>query len=43
MPALGDVWRSHFGRRYPALTVAAVTALFEPAALVELVGTAVIQ
>jgi enamine deaminase RidA (YjgF/YER057c/UK114 family) len=43
MPALGEVWRSHFGRRYPALTVAAVTALFEPAALVELVGTAVIQ
>jgi len=42
MPALGNVWRSHFGQRYPALSVVAVAELFEPAALVELVGTAVI-
>jgi enamine deaminase RidA (YjgF/YER057c/UK114 family) len=39
---LGEVWRSHFGQRYPALTVAAVLELFEPAAVVEVVGTAVI-
>jgi enamine deaminase RidA (YjgF/YER057c/UK114 family) len=42
MGALGDVWRSQFGRRYPAMSVVAVAQLFEPAALVELVGTAVI-
>jgi len=42
MPALGAVWRQHFGRRYPAMAVIGVTELFDPRALVELVGVAVI-
>jgi enamine deaminase RidA (YjgF/YER057c/UK114 family) len=42
MPELGSVWRAHFGRRYPALAVLGVTELFDPSALVELVGVAVI-
>lgn len=39
---LGSVWRTHFGRRYPAMAVLGITELFDPAALVELVGVAVI-
>ena len=39
---LGGVWRTHFGRRYPAMAVLGVTALFDPSAMVELVGVAVI-
>jgi len=42
MRALGEVWRAHFGRRYPAMAVLGVTELFDPKALVELVGIAVI-
>jgi enamine deaminase RidA (YjgF/YER057c/UK114 family) len=42
MRALGGVWRTHFGRRYPAMAVLGVTELFDPKALVELVGVAVI-
>jgi len=42
MRALGDVWRRHFGRRYPAMAVIGVAGLFDPRALVELVGVAVI-
>jgi enamine deaminase RidA (YjgF/YER057c/UK114 family) len=40
--ALGEVWRRHFGRHYPALALLGVTALFDDAARVELVATAVI-
>jgi enamine deaminase RidA (YjgF/YER057c/UK114 family) len=43
MRELGGVWRAHFGRRYPAMAVLGVTGLFDPAALVELVGVAVIS
>jgi enamine deaminase RidA (YjgF/YER057c/UK114 family) len=39
---LGDVWKRHFGRHYPALALLGVTALFDEAAKVELVATAVI-
>ena len=39
---LGAVWRRHFGSRYPAVALVAVSELFEPDARVELVGTAVI-
>ncbi|MGZ4246046.1 MAG: RidA family protein [Solirubrobacteraceae bacterium] len=39
---LGDVWRTHFGRRYPAMGLFGVTELFDPAAKVELMGVAVI-
>lgn len=39
---LGPVWRKHFGRHYPAVALLGVAELFDPAAKVELVGTAVI-
>jgi enamine deaminase RidA (YjgF/YER057c/UK114 family) len=39
---LGDVWRRHFGRRYPAMGLFGVTELFDPTAKVELMGVAVI-
>jgi enamine deaminase RidA (YjgF/YER057c/UK114 family) len=38
---LAGVWRTHFGRRYPALGLFGVTRLFDDAALVELMGLAV--
>lgn len=42
LPQLGQVWRLHFGRRYPAMGLFGVTELFDPAAKVELMGVAVI-
>jgi enamine deaminase RidA (YjgF/YER057c/UK114 family) len=39
---LGEVWRGHFGRRYPALALVGVSALLEPEARVELMGVAVV-
>jgi enamine deaminase RidA (YjgF/YER057c/UK114 family) len=39
---LGNIWRQRFGRRYPAIALLGVSALFDEAARVELVGTAVI-
>jgi enamine deaminase RidA (YjgF/YER057c/UK114 family) len=42
LPALGEVWKRHFGRRYPALALLGISALFDDAARVELVATAVI-
>jgi enamine deaminase RidA (YjgF/YER057c/UK114 family) len=39
---LGAVWRKHFGRRYPAMALLGVSGLFDDAALVELVGVAVV-
>jgi enamine deaminase RidA (YjgF/YER057c/UK114 family) len=39
---LGEVWRRHFGPRYPALALIGVSALFEPEARVELMGVAVV-
>ena len=38
---LGVVYREVLGRHYPPMGLFAVTALFDPAAMVELVGTAV--
>jgi enamine deaminase RidA (YjgF/YER057c/UK114 family) len=40
---LGEVWRRHFGRRYPAMALIGVEALFEPDAKVELMGVAVVS
>ncbi len=40
---LGQVWRKHFGRRYPAMGLFGVTELFDPAAKVELMGVAVLS
>ena len=39
---LRDVWLRHFGRRYPAMTLVEVSALFDPEARVELAGVAVV-
>jgi enamine deaminase RidA (YjgF/YER057c/UK114 family) len=39
---LGRVWRAHFGRHYPAMMLLGVTGFFEPDALVEVDGYAVI-
>jgi enamine deaminase RidA (YjgF/YER057c/UK114 family) len=38
---LGEAWRRHFGRRYPAMALCGVSAVFEPVARVELMGVAV--
>jgi enamine deaminase RidA (YjgF/YER057c/UK114 family) len=40
--ALGPVWRRHFGRHFPAMALLGVTELVDPAALVEVVTTAVV-
>jgi enamine deaminase RidA (YjgF/YER057c/UK114 family) len=40
--ALADVWRTRFGRHYPALALIGVAELFDPAARIELVGVAVV-
>ena len=37
---LGEAWRRHFGRRYPAMALIGVSALMEPDAKVELMGVA---
>jgi enamine deaminase RidA (YjgF/YER057c/UK114 family) len=42
LKALGAVWRTRFGRHYPAMSVVIVSALIEPDALVEIETTAVI-
>jgi enamine deaminase RidA (YjgF/YER057c/UK114 family) len=39
---LGEIWRGHFGRRYPAMALVGVAELVEPAAKVELTGIAVL-
>ncbi len=39
---LGEVWRRHLGRHYPAMGLFGVTELFDPAAKVELMGVAVL-
>jgi enamine deaminase RidA (YjgF/YER057c/UK114 family) len=39
---LGEVWRTHFGRHYPAMGLFGVTELAVPHAKVELMGIAVI-
>ena len=36
------VWREHFGRHFPAMGLFGVTELFDPAAMVELMGVAVV-
>ena len=39
---IGEVWRAKAGREYPAMTGVGVTALWQPEALVEIVGTAAV-
>ncbi|MDQ6816382.1 MAG: RidA family protein [Actinomycetota bacterium] len=43
MRDLGDVWRKHFGRRYPAMGLFGISELFDPRSKVELMGVAVIS
>ncbi len=43
LPALGRVWRTRFGRHYPAMGLFGVAELFEPWAQVELMGVAVLS
>jgi len=40
---LGEAWRRHFGKRYPAMALIGVSALYEPDARVELMGVAVLD
>lgn len=40
--ALGAVWRRHFGRHYPAMMLLGVGGFFDPDALVEIDGFAVV-
>ena len=40
---LGEVWRRHFGKRYPAMALIGVSALVEPEARVELMGVAALD
>jgi enamine deaminase RidA (YjgF/YER057c/UK114 family) len=42
MGELGQVWRRHFGRRYPAMALVGVSGLADPEARVELMGVAVV-
>ena len=42
LPALGAVWREHFGRHYPAMGLFGISELFEPEAQIELMGVAVL-
>jgi enamine deaminase RidA (YjgF/YER057c/UK114 family) len=42
LPAIGASWRRHFGRHYPAMGLFGIAELFEPGALVELMGVAVL-
>ena len=42
LPEIGTVWKEVVGRHYPAMALVAVTALVEPAALVEIEATAVV-
>lgn len=42
MRELGPLWRKHFGRHYPAVALLGVAELFDEAAKIELLGTAVI-
>lgn len=40
--ALGAVWRKHFGKHYPAMMLLGVTGFFEPDAVIEVDGYAVL-
>jgi enamine deaminase RidA (YjgF/YER057c/UK114 family) len=43
LKAIGEAYRERFGRHFPAMGLFGVTALFEPSAMVELMGVAVID
>lgn len=39
---IGEAYRTHFGKHYPAMALLSVSELFDPRAMVELVGLAVV-
>lgn len=39
---IGEAYRRHFGKHYPAMALLGVSRLYDPEARVELVGTAVV-
>ncbi len=41
--ALGEVWRRHFGRHFPAMMLLGVSGFFEEAAVIEIDGYGVIE
>jgi enamine deaminase RidA (YjgF/YER057c/UK114 family) len=42
MGELGEVWRRHFGLRYPAMALIGVSGLADPDSRIELMGVAVV-
>jgi enamine deaminase RidA (YjgF/YER057c/UK114 family) len=42
LPDVGAAYRKLVGRHYPAMALVGVTELVEPAAMIEIIGTAVI-
>lgn len=42
VPHMREVWQRHLGKHYPSLSLFGVVALFDPAAMIEIVATAVI-
>lgn len=40
--AIGHAWRAHLGTHYPAVSLLGVAELFDPAALIEIVASAVV-
>jgi enamine deaminase RidA (YjgF/YER057c/UK114 family) len=42
MVELGEVWRRHFGLRYPAMALIGVSGLADPDSRIELMGVAVV-
>ena len=43
LKAIGEVYRSYFGKYFPAMTLVGVTELFDRAAMIEIEGLAVID
>jgi enamine deaminase RidA (YjgF/YER057c/UK114 family) len=39
---IGEIWRGHFGRHYPAMALLEVKGLLDPEAKIELMGVAVV-
>ncbi len=40
--AIGTAWRQHLGRHFPAISLLGIDALFDPAAMIEIVARAVV-
>ena len=42
LPEIGDAWRRHLGKHYPAVSLFGIVELFDPAAMIEIVARAVV-